>query len=197
MKMQTTHLGLEGLFVVEPESSSDANGRYSYYYSERGFAQAGAASHYVQEHASFYPRRHTVRGLHFQRPPHAQHKVVRVARGRIWDVCVDVRRGSPTWGRHAAVELAGGDWRQLHVPPGFAHGFCTLEEDTEVTFRLTDYNDRALAGGLLWNDPALGIDWPCGDRPGFVFPADGAWPALGSLASPFDAEPSNKTQETR
>jgi dTDP-4-dehydrorhamnose 3,5-epimerase len=183
--METTPLGLAGLFVIEPDRRADANGRYSDYYSEKGFAQAGAASHYVQEHASFYPQRHTVRGLHFQRPPHAQHKVVRVARGRIWDVCVDVRRGSPTHGRHASVELAGGDWRQLHVPPGFAHGFCTLEDDTEVTFRLTDYNDKALAGGLRWNDPALGIAWPCGDDPGFVFPADREWPLLAGLDTPF------------
>jgi dTDP-4-dehydrorhamnose 3,5-epimerase len=183
--MEIQALGLEGLFVIQPDLSSDANGRYSYYYSERDFAQAGAASHYVQEHASFYPLRHTVRGLHFQRRPHAQHKVVRVARGRIWDVCVDVRRGSPTYGRHAAVELAGGDWRQLHVPPGFAHGFCTLEPDTEVTFRITDYNDREFAGGLRWNDPALDIAWPCGDTPAFVFPVDREWPLLQALDAGF------------
>jgi dTDP-4-dehydrorhamnose 3,5-epimerase len=185
--METTSLGLDGLFVIEPDVSGDDNGRYSYYYSERGFRDAGAAAQYVQEHASRYRLRHTVRGLHFQRPPHAQHKVVRVARGRIWDVCVDVRRGSPTYGRHAAIELAAGDWRQLHVPPGFAHGFCTLEPDTEVTFRLTDYNDRAFAGGLLWNDPALGIAWPCGDAPAHVYPADREWPQLAALESPFTA----------
>ena len=183
--METTSLGLAGLFVIEPDRSADANGRYSYYYSEKEFARAGAASHYVQEHASFYPQRHTVRGLHFQRPPHAQHKVVRVARGRILDVCVDVRRGSLTYGLHASVELAGGDWRQLHVPPGFAHGFCTLEDDTEVTFRLTDYNDKALAGGLRWNDPALDIAWPCGDQPAYVFPVDREWPLLAALQTPF------------
>jgi dTDP-4-dehydrorhamnose 3,5-epimerase len=185
-------LGLEGLFVIEPDVSADGHGRYSYYYDERGFAAAGAASHYVQEHASFYPLRHTVRGLHFQKPPHAQTKVVRVARGRIHDVCVDVRIGSPTYGHHASVELAAGDWRQLHVPPGFAHGFCTLEPDCEVAFRLTDYNDRAHAGGLRWDDPALGIDWPCGDAPAFVFPADHGWPLLAGLDSPFAYQPDNK-----
>ena len=183
--METTQLGLPGLFVIEPDRSSDAGGAYTYYYGERDFARAGAASHYVQEHASRYPRRHTVRGLHFQKPPHAQHKVVRVASGRIWDVCVDVRRGSPTYGRHAVVELAAGDWRQLHVPPGFAHGFCTLEPDTEIAFRLTDYNDRAHAGGLLWNDPQLAIAWPCGDAPAWVAPVDREWPTLAALDSPF------------
>jgi dTDP-4-dehydrorhamnose 3,5-epimerase len=115
--METTSLGLAGLFVIEPERSADGHGTYSYYYSEKGFALAGAASHFVQEHASFYPQRYTVRGLHFQRPPHAQHKVVRVARGRIWDVCVDVRRGSPTYGRHAnstcrrALHMASARWK--------------------------------------------------------------------------------------
>ncbi|MCC2634568.1 MAG: dTDP-4-dehydrorhamnose 3,5-epimerase [Ramlibacter sp.] len=184
--METSPLGLQGLCVLEPDRSSDEHGRYSYYFSERDFAGVGVASHYVQEHASFYPLRHTVRGLHFQQPPHAQTKVVRVARGRIWDVCVDVRVGSPTYGKHAVVELAAGDWRQLHVPPGFAHGFCTLEPDTEIAFRLTDYNNRDHAGGLLWNDPALGIAWPCGTQPAWVFPVDRQWPELAALASPFN-----------
>jgi dTDP-4-dehydrorhamnose 3,5-epimerase len=101
---RTHALGLDGLFVIEPEQNADANGRYNHYYDERVFGAAGAASHYLQEHASFYPARHTVRGLHFQRPPHAQTKVVRVARGRILDVCVDVRRTSGTYGRHRAVD---------------------------------------------------------------------------------------------
>jgi dTDP-4-dehydrorhamnose 3,5-epimerase len=183
--METSPLGMKGLFVIEPQTSSDDHGHYSYYYSEQGFAGTGAAAHYVQEHASRYRLAHTVRGLHFQKPPHAQTKVVRVARGRIWDVCVDVRRDSPTYGQHAAVELAAGDWRQLHVPPGFAHGFCTLEPDTEITFRLTDYNNRDHAGGLLWNDPELGIAWPCGAQPAWVFPLDRQWPALAALDSPF------------
>lgn len=183
--METSPLGLDGLFVIEPDQHSDENGRYSYHYSEQAFAQVGAAARYVQEHASRYRLRHTVRGLHFQKPPHAQTKVVRVTHGRIWDVCVDVRVGSATYGRHAVVELAAGDWRQLHVPPGFAHGFCTLEPDTEITFRLTDYNNRDHAGGLLWSDAALGIAWPCGERPAYVFPADRQWPALAALDSPF------------
>ena len=184
--METSPLGLAGLCVLEPDMSSDEHGRYSYYFSERDFAAAGVASRYVQEHASLSPLQHTVRGLHFQALPHAQVKIVGVARGRIHDVVVDIRAASPTRGRHVAIELAAGDWTQLVVPPGFAHGFCTLEPDTEVAFRLTDYNDRHHAGGLLWNDPALGIAWPCGDRPAWVFPVDRQWPALAALASPFN-----------
>lgn len=183
--METTPLGIEGLFVLEPDRSADDHGSYSVFHDERELAGLGVALPIVQEHASRYRLRHTVRGLHFQRPPHAQTKIVRVTRGRIWDVCVDIRVGSPTWGRHAAVELAAGDWRQVHVPPGFAHGFCTLEPDTEVAFRLSDFNDRALAAGLRWNDPALGLAWPCGDTPAWVYPVDQSWPLLAALQSPF------------
>ena len=181
-------LGLGGVFTLQPVRSEQANGRFSHYHSERELAALGVASRFVQEHASRYALRHTVRGLHFQTVPHAQTKVVRVARGRIHDVVVDIRRGSPTYGRHAAVEL-GDDWTQLHVPPGFAHGFCTLEPDTEIVFRLSDYNDPALLRGLAWNDPALAIAWPCGERPAFVFDVDQAWPTLARLDSPFTDAP--------
>jgi dTDP-4-dehydrorhamnose 3,5-epimerase len=177
-------LGLEGVFTLLPIRSEQANGRFSHYHSERELAAFGAASHFVQEHASRYAARHTVRGLHFQTLPRPQTKVVRVARGRILDVVVDIRRGSRTFGRHAAVELAD-DWTQLHVPAGFAHGFCTLEPDTEIVFRLTDYNDPALLRGLAWDDSALAIDWPCGAAPGFVFEVDRGWPTLARLDSPF------------
>jgi dTDP-4-dehydrorhamnose 3,5-epimerase len=137
----------------------------------------------VQSHASRYATRHTVRGLHFQTTP--QTKLVRVAQGRIHDVVVDIRRQSPTYGQHASVGLAAGDWTQLLVPPGFAHGFCTLEADTEVAFLLDDYNDPARLRGLLWSDPRLGIVWPCGDAPGWLPEIDRGWPALAALQSPF------------
>jgi dTDP-4-dehydrorhamnose 3,5-epimerase len=188
--LKAAPLGLDGLFTIVPDVTLQPQGRFTYHFSERDFEALGANGRCVQEHASCYPLRHTVRGLHFQAPPHAQTKYVRVARGRIHDVVVDARRGSPTRGRHATLELAAGDWTQLHVPPGFAHGFCTLEPDTEVVFRLTDYNDPALLRGLRWNDPALGIAWPCGDAPAFVFPADRALPLLADLDSPFAWAPS-------
>jgi dTDP-4-dehydrorhamnose 3,5-epimerase len=177
-------LGPSGVFTLTPIRSEQPNGRFSHHYAAREFAELGAASHYVQEHASRYALCHTVRGLHFQTLPGPQTKVVRVARGRILDVVVDIRRASPTFGQHAAVELCD-DWTQLHVPPGFAHGFCTLEPDTEVVFRLSDYNDPALLRGLAWNDPALGIAWPCGEAPGFVYDVDRGWPTLAQLATPF------------
>jgi dTDP-4-dehydrorhamnose 3,5-epimerase len=179
-------LGLAGVFTLQPVRSEQTNGRFSQYYAERELADLGVASHYVQEHASRYAARHTVRGLHFQTVPQPQTKIVRVARGRILDVVVDIRRGSETFGRHAAVELCD-DWTQLHVGPGFAHGFCTLEPDTEIVFRLSDYNEPALLRGLAWDDPALGIAWPCGAAPGFVFEVDRRWPTLARLETPFVA----------
>lgn len=184
--LRVNALPLSGLCTLRPEPVRVPNGRFSHYFSERDFEAAGLPGHYVQEHASRYAALHTVRGLHFQTTPRPQTKVVRVARGRILDVVVDIRRGSPTFGRHAAVTLGADDWLQLHVPPGFAHGFCTLEPDTEVVFRLTDYNEPALQRGLRWNDPALGIAWPCGARPGFVFDVDETWPVLAALDTPFE-----------
>lgn len=185
MPLRFEPLALDGLCLIHPEVSGDAQARFTYHYQAGDFAAAGLPTQFVQEHASRYGPVHTVRGLHFQRPPHAQHKLVRVARGRILDVVVDVRRGSPTWGRHVSVPLDADGWRQLLVPPGFAHGFCTLEPDTEVVFRLTVPNQREHLGGLLWNDPALGITWPCGDEPGMLLPVDARWPALRELDSPF------------
>jgi dTDP-4-dehydrorhamnose 3,5-epimerase len=177
--------GPQGLILLQADLKSEPRGRFSQSYSERDFASLGCASHYVQEHASRYALRHTVRGLHFQTAPRPQTKVGRVAQGRIHDVVVDIRRGSPTFGRHVALELAAGDWTQLHVPPGFAHGFCTLEPDTEVVFRLSDCNEPTLLRGLRWDDPALAIDWPCGETPACLFEVDATWPLLADLHAPF------------
>ena len=183
--MQVESFDIADIKAIRADVSREASGTFSYFYSAKEFEENAIPTGWVQEHSSFYPKKHTVRGLHFQRPPLAQHKFVRVARGRIWDVAVDIRRDSPTFGRHVALELSAENWVQLYVPIGFAHGFCTLEPDTEVMFRITDYNTRGYQGGLLWNDPALGVRWPCGDQPAAIFPADTAWPALRDLDSQF------------
>ena len=131
--------------------------------------------------------RGTVRGLHFQAPPRAQAKLIRVARGAVLDVAVDIRRGSNTYGRHVAVELSGENGLQLYVPPGFAHGFQTLSEDAEVLYKVTDYYAPEAEAGLLWCDPALAIDWPVPPGAATVNARDAGFPVLADLVSPFGA----------
>jgi dTDP-4-dehydrorhamnose 3,5-epimerase len=183
--MQVKQLEIEGLLAIYPNQSSDENGRYSYYFDSTQFKELGVIGEFVQEHASCYERQWTVRGLHFQSPPKAQYKLVRVVKGRILDICVDIRADSPTFGKHASIEMSGDTWVQLLVPPGLAHGFCTLENDTEVSFRLTEHNNKALLRGILWNDPELNLIWPCGGKPNYIYKVDQGWPRLEDLSSPF------------
>jgi dTDP-4-dehydrorhamnose 3,5-epimerase len=184
LRIRATPLPLPGLMLLEPAVSTAAGARFSYFHDERDYTPLGLPR-VVQQHASRYGPKHTVRGLHFQDLPHPQTKIVGVASGRIQDVVVDIRLGSPTFGSHAMVELEAG-WRRLAVPPGFAHGFCTLEPDTEVVFSLSDFNVPSLLRGLAWDDPALGLSWACGDKPGMVFDVDRQWPTLVDLNSPFE-----------
>lgn len=145
--------------IIEPPKFGDDRGFFSEVFNRRSLSEAGIDFDPVQDNHSLSATVGTVRGLHFQGPPSAQAKLVRVARGAILDVAVDVRHGSPTFGRHVAVELSAVNWRQLLVPKGFAHGFCTLERDTEVLYKVDAYYDPAVDFGIAWNDPALGIDW--------------------------------------
>lgn len=183
--MQVKKLSIEGLTAIYPEQSTDENGRYSYFFDRDQFKELGVLSEFVQEHASCYAMKWTVRGLHFQAPPKDQFKLVRVTKGRILDFCVDIRTNSPSYGVHESIELSADSWLQLLVPPGIAHGFCTLESDTEVSFRLTQRNDKELLRGLLWNDPELKVPWPCGNTPSYIYKVDQSWPTLKNLHSPF------------
>lgn len=146
--------------TVNPQRIGDRRGFFSETYNRQRFAEAGIDVEFVQDNHSLSAAAGTVRGLHFQSEPFAQAKLVRVVRGRILDVAVDLRRSSLTFGRHVAVELSAENGCQLFVPVGFAHGFCTLEPDTEIVYKVSGYYSAAHDLGLLWNDPALGIEWP-------------------------------------
>ena len=158
--MQVTELSIPGVKVLTMRRHGDHRGFFSETYNARAFAEAGITATFVQDNQSLSSEKHTIRGLHLQLDPMAQGKLVRVPRGRILDVAVDVRRGSPTFGKHVAAEISADAWNAIYVPAGFAHGFCTLEPNTEVVYKVTAYYSPEHERGILWNDPALGIAWP-------------------------------------
>lgn len=181
--MKVEPLAIPGLLLVEPARFADARGFFSEVWSHRALAAAGLDVEFVQDNHSLSREAGVVRGLHFQRPPAAQGKLVRVVRGSILDVAVDIREGSPTYGRHVACVLSAANWQQLWVPRGFAHGFATLEPDTEVLYKVDAYYDRAADAGIRWDDPALGIDWRV-ENP-ILSDKDRAAPRLAEIPPPF------------
>ena len=170
---------------IRPPRFDDARGFFSEVYNAGTLAAYGVSLTFVQDNHSLSRDTGTVRGLHFQVPPYAQDKLVRVPRGRILDVAVDIRVGAPTFGRHVAVELSATAWNQLLVPAGFAHGFCTLEPDTEVIYKVTAHYAPAHDRGLLWNDPDLRIAWPVATGDAVVAAKDTAHPRLADLPAYF------------
>jgi len=178
-------LALEGPRLIAPARHGDARGFFSETWSRTAFAAIGIDCDFVQDNHSLSHVKGTVRGLHFQTPPFAQAKLVRVARGAVFDVAVDIRQGSPNFGRHVAVKLSAENWYQLFVPPGFAHGFCTLQPDTEVLYKVSAAYAPAHDKGLLWNDPALAIDWPVKADEAMVSDKDRAQPPLAELELVF------------
>lgn len=158
--MQVKHYALDGPLEFIPSLFGDPRGVFYETFSARLMQASGlpADLEWVQDNQS-KSQPGVLRGLHFQRPPHAQAKLVRVAQGRVLDVVVDIRRASPTYGQHVAVELSAALGNIFYVPVGFAHGFIALEEDTLFLYKCSDYYAPAAEGGLLWNDPALGINW--------------------------------------
>lgn len=176
---------ISGLILVEPRKFGDHRGFFSETYNRRRLAEQGFDLEFVQDNHSLSAERGVVRGLHFQSPPHAQDKLVRVVRGAVLDVVVDLRKGSPSFGDHAAVELSAENWRQLLVPKGFAHGFVTLEPETEMIYKVTDYYAPEHDHGILWNDPDLGIDWPVAAEAARLSDKDRAQPRLAGIESPF------------
>ena len=172
--------------IITPKKFGDRRGFFSETYNRRAAAEAGIHLEFVQDNHSLSADVGTIRGLHFQSAPFAQDKLVRAPRGRILDVAVDLRRSSPTFGRHVAVELSAENWRQLLVPIGFAHGFCTLEPDTEVFYKVTNYYSPAHDHGLAFDDPALGIAWPIDAAKAILSDKDRRLPRLADCPLYFD-----------
>jgi dTDP-4-dehydrorhamnose 3,5-epimerase len=178
-------LAITDVKLITPKIFRDPRGFFSETYSKKALAEAGIPADFVQDNHSLSVQKGVVRGLHFQAPPHPQGKLVRVPRGSVLDVAVDIRIGSPTYGKHVSAVLSAENWAQMWVPAGFAHGFCTLEPDTEVVYKVTDYYAPDCDRGLRWNDPALGIDWPLSAADAILSAKDQANPPLDALQSPF------------
>lgn len=184
--MLTEPTDLPGVLILTPARHGDARGWFSEtWVRPRLDAAAGRAFDFVQDNQSFSATAFTLRGLHYQRPPRAQAKLVRCTRGRIRDVVVDARAGSPTFGRWTAVELSAADGRQVLVPEGFLHGFVTLEPDCEVQYKCTDTYAPDCDGAVRWDDPDLAVDWGLGTAAPVVSARDAAAPLWRDWATPF------------
>ena len=183
--MQIDEFSISAVKLLIPRKHGDRRGFFSEVYNQRALAQAGIDIEFVQDNHSLSAEKGTVRGLHFQSPPFAQDKLVRVVRGAVFDVAVDLRRGSPTYGQHVSAVLSAEAWSQLLVPVGFAHGFMTLEPDTEVIYKVSNYYAPDHDKGLLWNDPALGIAWPTLETDAILSDKDRGQPRLAELVTPF------------
>lgn len=171
-------LALDGLFELRPERFSDERGFFSEVWSKRDFQEAGISVEFVQDNHSLSRTAGVIRGLHYQLPPAAQHKLVRVTRGRIFDVAVDIRRSSENFGRWAGLEISAKTWNQLLIPPGFAHGYLTLEPDTEVQYKVSAAYNPERERAILWSDPDLGVEWPLAGLVPLVSGRDGSAPPM-------------------
>ncbi len=181
-----TRFPVPGPVLVSARRFGDHRGFFLESYSQRDFAALGVADVFVQDNHSLSAVAGTVRGLHFQLPPRAQAKLVRVLRGAILDVAVDIRRASPSYGQHVAVELSAENALQLYVPVGFAHGFCTLQPDTEVAYKVTDTYAPDCDRGIAWNDPDLALPWPFDAAAVQLSDKDRRAPRLRDLPAAFE-----------
>lgn len=183
--MQAEALTIPDVKVLTPARLGDDRGFFSEVYNRRTLAKLGLDTVFVQDNHSSSPRRGTVRGLHFQVPPRAQVKLVRVVRGSAFDVAVDLRCGSPTYARHVSVVLSAAAWNQVLVPAGFAHGFMTLEPGTEVAYKVSNFHAPEHDRGLAWNDPLLAIRWPIGESEAVLSDRDRSLPGFAGFETPF------------
>jgi dTDP-4-dehydrorhamnose 3,5-epimerase len=183
--MNVESLAIPEVKLLTPRIYRDERGFFSETWNRRIFEQAGVGGDFVQDNQAYSRERGTVRGLHFQLPPMAQDKLVRCTRGAILDVAVDLRRGSPTFGHHVSAVLSAENWAQMWVPKGFAHGYATLEPDSEVVYKVTAYFAPGHDAGIAWNDPAIGIDWRLDGATPILSDKDRRLPPLADFSSPF------------
>jgi dTDP-4-dehydrorhamnose 3,5-epimerase len=185
--MKIEKLSIPDVLLITPSRYGDERGHFSETYSAPRLAAAGLSVIFQQDNQSYSHAVGTVRGLHCQVAPRVQGKLVRVLRGAIWDVAVDARAGSPTFGQHAAAVLSAENGSQLWVPPGFLHGFCTIEPDTEVAYKVTELYDRGAERGVIWTDPVLALPWPVADGGAVLSEKDRVLPGWDAAASWFAA----------
>jgi dTDP-4-dehydrorhamnose 3,5-epimerase len=178
-------LGLDGLLLLKPARHGDQRGFFSETYRENSFSSLAPGICFVQDNHSRSAAKGTLRGLHFQRPPMAQSKLVRVVRGAVLDVAVDAREGSPTYGRHVAVELSDENGLQFFIPQGFLHGFCTLTDDVDFLYKVDNYYSPEHDGAVAFDDPDLGVRWPFEAADLTVSAKDRAAPRLRDIKPPF------------
>lgn len=183
--MQIEPLAIADVKIITPRRFQDDRGFFSETWNARAFREAGLEADFVQDNHAYSVEKGVVRGLHYQLPPSAQGKLVRVTMGAILDVAVDIRRASPTFGHHVSAVLSAENWRQIWVPVGFAHGYVTLEPHTEVVYKVTNLYAPALDRGIMWSDPALGIDWGLTDTEAILSEKDRRQPRLAEATDLF------------
>jgi dTDP-4-dehydrorhamnose 3,5-epimerase len=185
--MQVVGTEISEVKLIKPVRHIDSRGFFSEVFREGVLQEYGIRVLFVQDNHSLSATKGVIRGLHFQTPPFAQAKLLRVTAGSIFDVAVDIRWGSPTFGRHVTAVLSASEWNQIFVPEGFAHGYCTLEPDTEVLYKVSAYYSPEHDRGLLWCDPALGIDWPVSADQALISDKDRKHPPLSRLPRFFQS----------
>lgn len=180
--MEFTQAPIQGLWLIEPKVWRDERGYFFESYNEKNFREMGIQENFLQDNQSL-SQRGALRGLHFQAPPFEQGKLIRVIKGRVLDVVVDIRKNSADYGKHFVLELSGDNFQMMWIPPGFAHGFLTLEDDTIFSYKCTNVYNKNSEGGIYWNDPDLGISWNIQNP--VVSDKDKELPLLKDFISPF------------
>jgi dTDP-4-dehydrorhamnose 3,5-epimerase len=190
--MQVAETDIGEVKILKPVRHGDERGFFSEVFKKSVLQQHGIDVHFVQDNHSLSASKWVVRGLHFQIPPFVQAKLLRVTAGSVFDVAVDIRWGSPTFGRHVAVVLSAAEWNQIFIPEGFAHGYCTLEPATEVVYKVNSYYSAEHDRGLLWNDPSLSIAWPLESGDAILSDKDRRHPVLADLPYYFHHQPASR-----